>query len=67
LSDGKYTLTLRLVGVHGKEIDLEKHGDELHVQIGKYKRSIVLPQYVVGLQPTSASLDGGRLKIVFQA
>jgi arsenite-transporting ATPase len=66
LSDGKYTLTLRLVGVHGTEIDLEKRGDELHVQIGKYQRSIVLPQYVVGLQPTSASLDRGCLKIIFE-
>jgi arsenite-transporting ATPase len=66
LKNGKYTLALRLVGVHGKEIELEKRGDELHVQIGKYQRSIVLPQYVVGLQPTSARLDGGCLKIVFE-
>jgi arsenite-transporting ATPase len=66
LKNGKYTLTLRLVGVQGKEIDLEKHGDELRVQIGRYQRSIVLPQYVVGLQPTSASLDGGCLRIVFE-
>jgi arsenite-transporting ATPase len=66
LRNGKYTLTLRLVGVHGKEISLEKNGDELHVQIGKYHRSIVLPQYVAGLQPTSANLDGGCLKVVFE-
>lgn len=63
---GKYTMSLRLVGVQGRQIDLEKRGDELSVHIGKYQRSIVLPQYVAGLNPTSASLDGGWLKVVFQ-
>lgn len=66
LSDGKYMLSVRLAGVHGKEIDLEQRGDELRVQIGKFQRSIILPQYVAGLQPTSASLDGGWLKVVFE-
>jgi arsenite-transporting ATPase len=66
LTEGKYTLSLRLVGVHGKEIELERHGDELRVQIGRFHRSIVLPQYVLGLQPTSASLDRGWLEVVFE-
>jgi arsenite-transporting ATPase len=66
LSNGKYTLSLHVAGVHGKEIDLEKRGDELSVHIGKYQRSIILPQYVAGLQPTSASLDRGWLKVVFE-
>jgi arsenite-transporting ATPase len=66
LSKGKYTLSLHVAGVHGKEIDLEKRGDELSVHIGKYQRSIILPQYVAGLQPTSASLDRGWLKVVFE-
>ncbi len=66
LKDGKYTLLLRLVGVEGRDINLEKYGDELRVQIGKYKRTLALPQYIAGLQPTSASLDQGYLKIVFE-
>jgi arsenite-transporting ATPase len=66
LNNGKYTLSLRMAGVHGKDIDLEKRGDELRVQIGKFQRSIILPQYVAGMQPTSASLDGGLLKVVFE-
>jgi arsenite-transporting ATPase len=65
-SDGKYTMSLRLVGVHGSQIDLEQRGDELSVHVGRYQRSIVLPQSVAGLQPTSASLDGGCLRVVFQ-
>ncbi|HUK55846.1 MAG TPA: TRC40/GET3/ArsA family transport-energizing ATPase [Nitrospiria bacterium] len=66
LKDGEYTLSLRLVGIQGSDIDLEKCGDELRIQVGKHKRSIALPQYLAGRTPTSASLDGGFLKIIFK-
>lgn len=66
LSEGKYTLSLLVAGVQGKEVDLEKVGDELRVRIGRFKRTISLPQYVAGLQPTSARLDEGTLKVVFE-
>lgn len=66
LQEGKYTLSLQVTGVQGKEIDLEKTGDELKIQLGKYKRTIALPKYIAGLQPTSASLDGNYLRVVFQ-
>jgi|SRR5579863_1010881 len=65
LKDGKYTLSLRLVGVPGNQIDLERCGDELRIRLGKQRRTIALPQYVAGLKPASAILDGGYLKIVF--
>lgn len=67
LKNGQYTLTLRLAGVEGGEIDLEKAGDELRVRIGKYRRTIALPQYVAGLQPAGASLDDGCLKVLFNS
>jgi HSP20 family molecular chaperone IbpA len=66
LTGGTYTLSLRLVGVHSEEIELEKCGDELNVKIGKVKRTIALPQYIAGLTPSSASLEGGYLKVVFK-
>jgi len=66
LRNGEYTLSLRLVGVQGSDIDLEKYGDELRIQVGRHKRAIALPQYLAGLTPTSASLDGGYLKIIFK-
>ncbi|HTN44580.1 MAG TPA: TRC40/GET3/ArsA family transport-energizing ATPase [Nitrospiria bacterium] len=66
LRNGEYILSLRLVGVQGSDIDLEKCGDELRVQVGRHKRAIALPQYLAGLTPTSASLDGGYLKIIFK-
>jgi arsenite-transporting ATPase len=66
LRNGEYTLSLRLVGVQGSDIELEKYGDELRIQVGRHKRAITLPQYLVGRTPTSASLDGGYLKIIFK-
>lgn len=66
LRDGKYTLTLQVAGVQGKDVELDKIGDELRIQIGRFKRTIALPQYVAGLQPTSARLNEGTLKIVFE-
>jgi HSP20 family molecular chaperone IbpA len=66
LKNGEYILSLRLVGVQGSDIDLEKCGDELRIQVGRHKRAIALPQYLAGLTPTSASLDGGYLKIIFK-
>jgi len=66
LREGKYTLSLQVAGVQGKEVDLEKVGDELRVRIGRFKRTIALPQYVAGLEPTSARLDDGTLKVVFE-
>lgn len=66
LKDGKYTLTLRLIGVEGSQIDLERYGDELRIQIGKFKRTIALPQYVAGMKPSSASLEEGYLKVEFK-
>jgi arsenite-transporting ATPase len=65
LKNGQYTLTLRLAGVEGGAIELEKAGDELRVRIGKYRRTIALPQYVAGLKPAGASLDEGCLKVLF--
>jgi arsenite-transporting ATPase len=65
LKEGKYTLTLRLIGVVGSEIDLERYGDELRIQVGKYKRTIALPQYIAGLKPSTASLEEGYLKVEF--
>jgi arsenite-transporting ATPase len=63
--DGRYVLTLRMVGVTATAVQLEKRGDELFVQLGNYRRSLALPQYLAGLQPTFAQVEGERLVIVF--
>lgn len=64
---GQYILKLRMVGVRGKEIDLEKVGDSLKVKVGKFSRSIVLPRYLGATNPASATMDGKHLTITFPA
>jgi arsenite/tail-anchored protein-transporting ATPase len=62
----RYILALRVVGVAGGAVDLEKRGDELYVKLGHFRRTLVLPQYLVGLQPTWAQVEGDFLKIAFE-
>ncbi len=66
MEGNQYVLALRLTGVPGGAIDLTKRGDELRVRIGNFKRAIALPQYVAGLEPTWASIEGDHLKVVFE-
>ena len=65
VQDDRYVLTLRMVGVTATAVELEKRGDELFVQLGNYRRSLALPQYLAGLQPSYAHVQGEQLLIVF--
>ncbi len=65
--DGKrYVLALRVTGVEGGSVELEKQGDELRIKLGRFRRSLVLPQYLAGLQPAWAQVEGDYLKIAFE-
>jgi arsenite-transporting ATPase len=66
LEGGRYMLALRVSGVAGGNIQLESRGDELHVRLGTFRRSLILPQYLAGLKPTWARLEGDYLKIAFE-
>lgn len=61
-----YILALRVAGVEGGSVELEKRGDELRVKLGRFRRSLVLPQYLAGLQPAWAQVEGEYLKIAFE-
>jgi arsenite-transporting ATPase len=65
--DGKrYMLALRVTGVEGGSVELEKQGDELRIKLGRFRRSLVLPQYLAGLQPAWAQVEGDYLRIAFE-
>jgi len=65
--DGKrYMLALRVTGVESGSVELEKQGDELRIKLGRFRRSLVLPQYLAGLQPAWAQVEGDYLKIAFE-
>jgi arsenite-transporting ATPase len=49
------------------ELDVFRHGNELYVQLGSYRRSFLLPDALQRREVTKAKLDGGTLKVVFTA
>ncbi len=51
--------------VEKSELDVFRHGAELYIQIGPYRRSLVLPDSLHRRPVTKATLEGGRLKVVF--
>lgn len=64
--DGHYVLALRVTGVTGSAIELEKRGDELRIKLGQFRRSLALPRYLASLQPTWARVEGDHLRIAFE-
>ncbi|HYP38879.1 MAG TPA: TRC40/GET3/ArsA family transport-energizing ATPase [Chloroflexia bacterium] len=49
-----------------EQVDLLQTGDELVVQVGDYKRNIILPRALATLQVAGAKLEGGELRIRFK-
>ncbi|MBC7237734.1 MAG: ArsA family ATPase [Chloroflexi bacterium] len=66
MEDHRYMLALRIPGVSGGSVELSKQGDELYVRLGRLRRSLVLPQYLAGMQPTWARVEGNVLKVAFE-
>jgi len=65
--DGSYVLTLQLPFVTKGDVSLMRSGDELIVTIGNLRRSILLPQVLLGRELKGAKLDTGRLYIRFES
>ncbi len=59
-------LALRVTGVPAGEVGLEKQGNLLRVRLGQLRRSIILPDYLAGLQPAWARLADGELQVAFE-
>lgn len=67
LENGRYILSLRVMGVAAGQVELQKQGDELQVRLGTFRRTLTLPQYLAGQQPSWANLEGEYLKVAFDA
>jgi arsenite-transporting ATPase len=63
--DSQYVLTLTVPFVTKEEISLSQMGDELVVRVGNFKRNIILPRALVGMQSRGAKLEDDRLSIRF--
>ncbi|HEY6056756.1 MAG TPA: ArsA family ATPase [Candidatus Limnocylindrales bacterium] len=65
--DGRYVLTLELPFVTKDEVKLTRNGSDLVVQVGMWRRTLVLPRALVGAPAMGAKMDDHRLRILFQA
>jgi arsenite-transporting ATPase len=63
--DGRYVLTIALPFVSKEQLSLMRQGDELIVNAGSFKRSIILPRILHGLNTLGAKFDGNKLRIAF--
>ncbi|MEK7849054.1 MAG: TRC40/GET3/ArsA family transport-energizing ATPase, partial [Chloroflexota bacterium] len=64
--DGHFYLTIALPFTSKESIDIMQNGDELVVQVGSYRRNIILPRTLVGLGVAEARFQGDRLLIKFR-
>jgi arsenite-transporting ATPase len=60
------TLRIALPFVDQSEIDLARHGDELVVTVGSYRRLVTLPAAMRNQSVAGARLDDGALKVRFR-
>lgn len=63
----RYVLTLSLPFADRDELEVGRHGDELLVRVGPYRRAIFLPDSLRRRGVSSASLRDGRLTVTFDA
>jgi len=64
--NGGYTLTLSLPFAKKKDISILQIGDELVLNVGRWRRSVFLPHFLVGMVARSAKLEGKKLRIHFK-
>ena len=62
---GAYVLKLELPFADRDELEVGRHGDELLVRVGPYRRSILLPDSLRRREVTAARLRAGVLRVTF--
>lgn len=65
--DGQYVLSFDFPYTRKEEISLTKNSDELIIQVGSYRRNIILPRAVMNLRVKGAKLEDKKLVIRFAA
>ncbi len=65
--DGAFVLSLELPFTSKDEVRLHRNGDELVVQVGWWRRNLILPRALVDLPTAGAGFDDHVLKVRFAA
>ncbi len=63
--DGGYTLSVELPFTSREEISLSRSGDELVLQVGSWRRNLVLPRLLLDAQTRGARMEDRVLKVRF--
>ncbi|HEV2006030.1 MAG TPA: TRC40/GET3/ArsA family transport-energizing ATPase [Candidatus Limnocylindrales bacterium] len=66
-ADGRHILEVALPFTSRDELQLSRNGDEMLIQIGGLRRSIVLPRALVDSPTRGAKMDDGILRVEFEA
>ncbi len=65
--DGGYLLKLRLPFISKDAINMTRNSDELAISIGNFRRNIILPRVLAGLDVNKAKFAGDHLILTFTA
>jgi arsenite-transporting ATPase len=63
--NGSFLLSVALPFTEKDHINLSRHGDELVIDLGTWRRTLVLPRILVDAPTEGASFDEGTLNVRF--
>jgi arsenite-transporting ATPase len=63
--DGGIAMEVDIPFVDKSDLDVYRHGHEIYIQVGPYRRSFILPDALHRREVTRARLDGGTLRVSF--
>lgn len=65
--NGEFVLSLQLPFTSKEQVKLDRNADELVVQVGSWRRNLILPRALVGATTGAAAFEGDTLRIHFSA
>jgi arsenite-transporting ATPase len=65
--DGMYVLQVELPFTEKGELHLSRRSDELVLQVGAWRRTLLLPRALINAPTKGAKMDDGTLRIQFEA
>jgi arsenite-transporting ATPase len=64
-ADGRYTMSIHLPGTEKRDLNIWVAGEELIIEVGNYRRNILLPRSLANSEVVEAKFEGDSLNIVF--
>jgi arsenite/tail-anchored protein-transporting ATPase len=63
--DGEHVISLELPFMTKEEVKISRHADELVLEVGTFRRNLILPRLLADAPTKGAKLEGDRLRIRF--